>query len=185
MSFDAAVLSAPLPDASASPIASFELFYTGAEQQPRSCPSAHWEFAPPEAQGTVTSLRNTGGVVIAYIAETDWEQGVHYIPGVPTGVTGEAVGVLAPGASVNLTADEANWVGAENGPHANDLSGDIVLLGAAKPFSDDPGGFSEFAASDEGTIPWPQGVANATGATTMNVAQVTGDVPCQAVVQAW
>lgn len=170
-SFDAAVLDSALPDSSASTIETFELIYDSAVQTPLSCPTEHWEF--PLASATVTvHLRNTGSVPLVYITENSWVGGAVYTPGVPTGSPGELVGILAPGASVDLSSDV----------YRSGDGGDVALVGASKPFSVYDGGY---AASDEGTIPWPEGVTDSTGATTMYVAEVQDLPNCEPVVRMW
>ena len=164
--FDASVFDGPLPDASNSPVASFEVIYNGAVVAPLSCPTSNWEFALPST-GSVT-LRNTGGVSLAYIAEpTGYIGGVTYTPGVPTSQSNEEVGVLAPGATVNVT-------------HMSVGGDTIALVGAEKPFSIYDSGF---APADEWTTPWPNGVGAGGGATTMYVADVEWDSDCSPVIK--
>jgi hypothetical protein len=166
--FDALPLDSALRDVSASADGPFELLYGGVPQTPFSCPTSNWEFPWPgnssfpdgSSSGTVTvTVRNTGGVPLAYIAEQmGWILGVTYSPGVPTGESGEEVGVLAPGQSVDLVLQACTG------------SCSIGLVGASKPFSARDGGF---AAADERTIPWPQGVAGSGGSSTMYVAGIS------------
>jgi hypothetical protein len=94
-------------------------------------------------------------------------QGVTYTPGVPTSQTNEEVGVLAPGATVNVT-------------HMSVGGDTIALVGAAKPFSIYDSGF---APADEWTTPWPSGVDGADGTTTMYVADVEWDSDCSPVIK--
>jgi hypothetical protein len=164
--FDALPLDSALPDVSAYAGGPFEVLYGGAPQTPYSCPTSNWEFPWPSngsfpdgsSSGTVT-VRNTGGVPLAYIAEQmGWILGVTYSPGVPTGESGEEVGVLAPGQSVDLVLQACTG------------SCLIGLVGSSKPLSVRDGGF---AAADEKTIAWPQGVAGSDGSSTMYVAAVS------------
>jgi hypothetical protein len=165
--FDATILDSALPDASDSPIETFELIVNGVVLHPLSCPSSHWEFAPPSS-ATHVYLRNTGGVPLAYTANQGWQGGVVYPPGVPTGQSGELSGVLAPGASVNVTS-----------AYHDGTVGDV---GASKPFSVYGGGY---APQDEGTIPWPLGVSGSGGATNMYVAGINMDSSCSPVGPIW
>jgi hypothetical protein len=165
---DAAIFDGPLPDSSGSPVETFDVIDDGVALQPLACPSSHWEF-PLQSDGSVT-LRNTGSVPLAYIAQQNgWEGGVQYTPGVPTSGPGEEVGVLAPGATAILTAN--------NGVSNQYV---IALIGASKPFSIYDGGF---AAADEWTMPWPLGVQGSGGSSTMYVAELSFDSTCSAVVQ--
>jgi hypothetical protein len=168
---DASPLDSALPDSSASPVETFELIYGTKVESPLSCPSEHWEFPLPSSSAAVY-LRNTGSVPLAYTAESPFYTGAIYSPGVPTGTPGELVGILAPGASVNLTStvvkSSDGWI--------------IALVGASKPFSVYDGGY---AASDETTIPWPKGVPDSAGATTMYVAQVESAPSCTPVAPVW
>jgi hypothetical protein len=125
------------------------------------------------SKSAAVHLRNTGSVPLAYTAENPFYSGAVYSPGVPTGTPGELIGVLAPGASVDLTSAVV-W---------NGCGGQMIaLVGASKPFSVYDGGY---AASDEATIPWPKGVAGSTGATTMYVAQVEDTCTCVPVMPLW
>jgi hypothetical protein len=159
---------APVTDASASAIASFELIIGGVVRQPMSCPEANWEY-----QGTVGQrqpdvyIRNTGGVPIAYTASATWFLPGMYQPGAPTGISAELNGVLPPGEVVNSTC-------AFQG-------GYVALLGASKPFSSP----DAFAPHDEGTIPWPSGVGGSGGATTMYVAEIQVLPNCDPVNVIW
>ena len=158
------LVDAALPDSSASQIETFEVISNGSLQEPLSCPTSHWEFG---ITGTIT-LRNTGGVPLAYIAEgMGWELGVQYTPGVPTSESGEQVGVLAPGAALTLDVTQPN----------NDL---VVVIGASKPFSISDAGY---APADEWTIPWPQGVSGSGGSATMFVAEIEGSSACSPVAR--
>ena len=172
--FDALVFGSALADASVDADGPFEVLYGGLPQTPFSCPTSNWEFPWPSSgpfdassTGTVT-VRNTGGVPLAYIAEQmGWILGVAYSPGVPTGESGEEVGVLAPGQSVDLVLQACTGVCS------------LGLVGASKPFSVRDGGY---AAADEKTTPWPQGVAGSEGSSTMYVAGMSAvTVACSPV----
>ena len=170
---DASPLEGSLADSSGSPIETFEILYNSTVKTPLTCPSEQWEFPVPKVSESI-HLRNTGSVPLAYIAEIPFDTGAVYSPGVPTGTHGELVGVLAPGATVDLTS--AVLTGGSG-------SGSVIaLVGASKPFSVYDGGF---AASDEATIPWPKGVPDSTSATTMYVAQVESAPSCTPVAPVW
>lgn len=116
--------------------------------------------------GGPTTLRNTGVVPLAYIVEPmGYGGGVVYTPGVPTSEPGEVVGVLAPGATIDL-------------PSLTNQGDLIALLGASTPFSTYDGGY---AAQDEWSIPWPMGVSGSEGSATMYVAEAEWDATCQPV----
>jgi hypothetical protein len=160
----------------AAGLAGFEFIVNGVVQRPLTCPSANWEFpappntvtpsfmdggfseyvcATPQMCPGITSvvIENTGQVSVAYIAQSSWNLPGHYEPGVPTGEPDQLVGVLAPGAKVDITSV---------------FVGDITaLLGSSDPFS--PPGKN---VSDEGTIPWPAGVAGSGGAQFMSLAEI-------------
>lgn len=155
--------------------AGFAFVVNGAVLTPMSCPAYNWEFpAPasfyqgieagppppyavcgqqtPPCPGTTSALIiNTGQVPLAYTAEPMWSG--TYPPGVQFGDPMELSGVLNPGDRVDIAPV---WIG-----------GITAVLGASEPFSD----MSHYV-SDEGTIPWPAGVAGSNGATTMNVAEI-------------
>jgi hypothetical protein len=152
-------------DASPSPIETFELVADGSAAEPLSCPSANWEFS---GLPTSIELKNTGTVALAYIAEqVAWNLGAQYSPGVPTGMSMERVGVLAPGAEVTIASRPGGYE-------------QTALIGASKPFSIYDGGF---AAADEWTIPWPQGVSGSDGSMTMYVAEIDDVSACGPVTR--
>ena len=153
--------------------AGFAFVVNGVVLTPMSCPAYNWEFPPPAGfdQQDPTSpyaicngtgppcpgirsalIINTGLVPLAYTAETEWSGA--YPPGVQFGDMGELSGVLGPGERIDIASI---WVG-----------GTTAVLGASKPFSD----MSHYV-TDEGTIPWPTGVAGSNGATTMYVAEIS------------
>jgi len=145
---------------------------------PLACPAYNWEFpAPPAFQqfeggapnayavcgqqtppcpGISSALIiNTGQVPLAYTAEPQWSSGGGgYPPGVQFGDPMELSGVLSPGQRIDISSV---WLG-----------NITAVLGASEPFSN----MSHYV-SDEGTIPWPTGVAGSNGATTMYVAEIT------------
>ncbi len=169
----------PVPPAG---VAGFAFVINGVVQHPLSCVSENWQFPPfppgsnavcnpnPGQAGCpgVTSvvIVNTGQVAVAYYATNLWGGG--YVPGVLTGATPETAGVMNPGDSVDITAE---------------FSGGITaLVGSAEPFSaPDAGRF----AFDEGTIPWPAGVAGSGGAATMYVAEIEVESACTKSSQQW
>jgi hypothetical protein len=139
-----------------------------------ACPAENWEFPPPPGQQPINTnpvavctftppcpgvgsvvLVNTSQFPLAYTAETAWA-GSGYPPGVAFGGPNELAGVLNPGDEVDITSV---YVG-----------GVVAVLGSAHPFSSPDA--SKYAG-DEGTIPWPAGVAGSGGATQMFVAQIT------------
>jgi hypothetical protein len=107
-----------------------------------------------------------------YLAQSLWDLGSHYVPGVSTGNSYQLAGVLDPGAQLDITSVYTGGV--------------VAILGSAKPFSSPNEGKY---VSDEGTIPWPRGVSGNGGAGTMYVAEI--EVPtapqssCKAVSQYW
>jgi hypothetical protein len=160
----------------AAGLAGFAFIVNGVGQRPLTCPSANWEFPPPPSTTTAGSadaassesvcagphmcpgitsvvIENTGQVSVAYIAQSTWNLPNHYEPGVPTGEADQLVGVLAPGARVDITSVFAGEI--------------TALLGSSAPFSS-PGK----NVSDEGTIPWPAGVAGSGGSQFMSLAEI-------------
>ncbi len=163
-SFDASLLDSALPDSSGSPIETFELIIDGAVQTPRSCPTELWNYSGTSGQPEpLDYIRNTGSVPLAYIAAPVWTVGLGtpYTPGEtnPAGPMPQEAGILAPGASLDITAIYEG--------------GYVALLGASKPFSAGGG-----QVDDEGAIPWPAGVPDSTGASTMFIAQVYVNQTC-------
>ena len=165
-----------------SGLARFTFIVNGVGQLPLTCPSANWEFPPPPDTATpgfpdgalseyvcasphmcpgITSvvIENTGQVSVAYIAQSTWNLPNHYEPGVPTGEPDQLVGVLAPGARVDITSVFVGEI--------------TALLGSSEPFS--PPGKN---VSDEGTIPWPAGVAGSGGAQFMSLAEINMYTAC-------
>jgi hypothetical protein len=165
-------------DAAPAGLAGFSFVVNGVVQHPLACPSANWEFDPnavmppdeggieylcgaPETCPGVNSvvIVNTGQLSMAYVAQSTWSLPGHYEPGVPTGEPNQLVGVLNPGGSLDITSV---FVG-----------GITALLGSADPFS-----LPGKDVVDEGTIPWPAGVAGRGGAQFMSVAQIDAYFAC-------
>ena len=161
-------------------LAGFAFVVNGIVQRPMTCPSDNWEFLPPpNGVGPagcgapcpgVTSvvIVNTGQVPMAYIAAVEWNA-MGYVPGVLTGEPDQIAGVLDPGGQVDITSV---------------YDGGIVtaVLGSADPFSSPDAGKY---ASDEGTIPWPAGVAGSGGATQMHVAEIEVLSSCNIADVVW
>jgi hypothetical protein len=159
-SFDAAILDSALPESSDSPIETFEFIKGGVVQDPMSCPGIHWEYSGVVGESAPdVYIRNTGSVPLVYTAAPVWDVGIGdpYIPGLvdPTAPKPQDIGVLAPGASVNITSFYEG--------------GYVALLGASKPFSLNDGGYAPWG---EGTIAWPSGIPDSADAGTMYVAQI-------------
>jgi hypothetical protein len=175
-----------LPDASADAVAdtgsgidagivlaSFALVVDGVVQTPLGCVTAPWDYAEPMQSHPHVALENTGAVPLAYNALSSWNIAPPNLPGVANGATNQLVGVLAPGAQVDITS--VFTATAAGG------GGIIAVLGSAAPFHSPPRSFF-----DEGTIPWPMGVAGSGGASTMYVVQLTDSTGCQqAFSQFW
>jgi hypothetical protein len=168
-------------DAAPAGLAGFAFIVNDVVQHPMSCPGADWEFAPypgtsdgnsgcmPQGGGTCPGiesvvLANTGALDMAYIAGPFWNS-----PEVPGGYPGGdyGAGVLAPGAYVDITSFYNTGV--------------VAIVGSAETFSASDAAY----ASDEGSIPWPLGVAGSGGATTMNVAEIEVFPGCQTVERYW
>jgi len=148
--------------------AGFGFVVGGILQAPMSCPSDNWEYNPVDASGqpictlcrgadggrvaVPAAVVNTEQFPLAYYATSAWT-GTGYVPGILTGAPGELVGVLAPGDQVDITSVFGGGI--------------VALLGSAAPFSDG----SKYE-SDEGTIPWPAGVAGSGGASQMHLAEI-------------
>jgi hypothetical protein len=159
-------------------LAGFGFVINGIVQHPMSCPSDNWEFLsstasscgfPPPCDGGVNSvyLINTGQFPVAYIASALWAaQG--YVPGVATGDPYQLVGVLDPGAKVDITSVYDG--------------GTVALLGSSAPFSSRD---AAKYAGDEGSIPWPAGVAGSEGSSTMWIAQIDIRDTCGIETQWW
>jgi hypothetical protein len=169
-------------DAAPAGLAAAAYIVNGVVQSALVCPSANWEFAPfpTSADSTCSSdnehpgcpgvtsvyLVNTSAVPVAYYATNLWYPGER--PGVPTGAPLEAAGVMAPGGYVDITSVfDGNTV---------------AVLGSSLPFSSTDGGKY---ASDEGTVPWPNGVAGSEGASTMYVAEIEVKSACQVAGKVW
>jgi hypothetical protein len=149
-------------------------------QHPMNCPSDDWEFSgsglpianceggacnPPSS---LAYLINTGQFPVAYIAAAGWDLGAHYVPGVATGNPNELVGVLDVGAQVDITSVYAGGI--------------TALLGSSAPFSSPDAGKY---LSDEGSIPWPAGVAGSEGSSTMWLAEIEVRPSCEIASQVW
>ena len=89
-----------------------------------------------------------------------------------TGEQYELVGVLSPGAQVDITSV---YTGAYTG-------GAVAVLGSVNPFSyPDAGKY----LSDEGVVPWPAGVSGSGGAAQMQVAQIEVRNACGKANPVW
>jgi hypothetical protein len=146
-------------------------------------PSTDWEFAPypskamcgfsscPGVKSVV--LVNTSALPMAYVAGFAWNSLGGYVPGVMPNVELAApggkylAGVLAPEAAVNITSVFAERI--------------VAFVGSAEPFATLAAG----DPNDEGTIPWPSGVAGSGGATTMYVAEIEVWPTCQLPSRLW
>jgi hypothetical protein len=174
-------------DVSPPGLAGLAFVVNGVVQHQMRCPSDNWEFASPTTlQGMCVTpplpppygcpgvsnatLINTGGAPVAYIAAAAWS-GMGYVPGVATGEPGQLVGTLEPGEQVDITS-------------VFDASGGgiVAIVGSADPFSSPDAGKY---AGDEGTIPWPAGVAGSGGATEMRVAEVEVSRSCRNADVVW
>jgi hypothetical protein len=171
-------------EAAPSGLAGFAFVVNGAVLQPMACPSDNWEFlgasngmasgdqcsfmAPFGCPGVTSAvLINTGQVPWAYTVSSLWN-GTGYVPGVLTGDPSQLAGVLSPSSQVDITS-------VYNG-------GIVAVLGSAEPFSSPDAGKY---VSDEGTIPWPAGVAGSGGATQMNVAEIEVRTSCGIANVVW
>lgn len=170
-------------------LAGFAFVVNGHVQHPMACPSDNWEFPPPAVPANTSLadtgfdgcnfsppgcagvssaiLINTGSTPLAYIAASLWN-GVGYVPGVLTGESNQIVGVLDPGGKVDITPVYDG--------------GSVAVLGSADPFSSPDAGKYE---SDEGTIPWPAGVAGSGGATQMWIAEIETRTSCALANKLW
>jgi hypothetical protein len=170
-------------------LAGFAFVVNGVVQTPMTCPSDNWEFPPPANVGQIGSdgglmlgvcdfpppcpgatsviLTNTGQVPMAYVAHAFWN-GAGYRPGVATGEANELVGVLSPGAQVDITPVYQGRI--------------VAVLGSANPFSyPDAGKY----LSDEGVVPWPAGVSGSGGAAQMQVAEIEIVDSCRKAAPVW
>jgi hypothetical protein len=158
--------------------AGFAFIVNGVVQTPLTCPSNNWEFWPVDSSGaalcnTATSscsvasvvLENTGPAPMPYTAQPLWSSNVP--PGIATGDTGQLVGVLAPGAQVDVSS-------AFNG-------GIVAILGSSLPFSQ----YDAHYVTDEGSIPWPGGLDGSQGSSLMWVAQIDLEPSCRVVASYW
>jgi hypothetical protein len=102
-----------------------------------------------------------------YVVGSGWIAGAFYPPGVTPGGTLQVAGVLKPGGTVNFTSLYREGI--------------VGAVGSAEPFSS----LDAHYASDEGTIPWPSGVAGSGGATTMHVAEIAVQSSCGIERQIW
>jgi hypothetical protein len=175
-------------DASPPPagLAGFAFVVDGVLQTPLTCPSENWEFNVVDAQGnhpcdpngvcavsdgapggfSSVVIVNTGQVPIAYTARGEWS--IPYPPGVPTGEPNVLVGVIAPQGQLDITSVFEGGV--------------TAILGSSEPFSaPDAGKY----VGDEGTIPWPGGVAGSEGSSQMWVAQIDQRGSCIPVSELW
>lgn len=172
---------APTLDPVAPGLAGFGFVVNDVVQHPMACPSDNWEFSasttpsancgfPPPCGADVTSvyLVNTGQFPVAYIAAAEWNYGA-YVPGVATGDSYQLVGVLDPGARVDIM-------------NVYDHGITTALLGSSAPFSAPDAGKYE---SDEGSIPWPAGVAGSQGSATMWLAEVEVRPSCSVAAKVW
>jgi hypothetical protein len=178
-------LDAALASLDAAPpgLAGFALIINDVVQNPMTCQGSDWEFAPYPA-GTncgysncsgVESviLVNTGALPMAVVAGYVWFVGGAYAPGVqpsPAESPGGAsfqTGVLGPGDRLDITSVYAGRT--------------VAILGSAEPFSDPDGAY----VNDEGTMPWPTGVAGSGGASQMHVAEIQVWRSCQLPTILW
>jgi hypothetical protein len=161
-------------------LAGFGFLVNDVVQRPMACPSDNWEFSasttpssscgiPPPCDAGVNDvyLVNTGQSPLAYIAAGLWN-GTGYVPGVATGDPYQLVGVLDAGARVDITSVYDG--------------GTVALLGSSAPFSSPDAGKYE---SDEGSIPWPAGVAGSEGSATMWLAQIEVRPSCGVANKVW
>jgi hypothetical protein len=183
-SLDAALASL---DASPTGLAGFAFIVNDVVQHPMPCPSEDWEFPvypegsgncgpPPKGCPGVKSVLvvNTGALPMPYIVTSSWNAIGGYVPGVQPGCAPLKclAGVLDPGRVLDITS-------------VYDM-GIVAVLGSSDPFSSPDAGKY---VSDEGTIPWPAGVAGSGGAATMYVAEI--EVPtvppstCQIASKIW
>jgi hypothetical protein len=160
----------------------------GIVQTPLPCPADNWEFWPVDGAGnplcapsslicTVSSavLKNSGPVPVTYTVQPSWVTPGIYPPGIATGDSNQLVGVLAPGAELDITHAFAGGI--------------TAVLGSSLPFSD----YDAHFVLDEGTIPWPGGLGGSEGASVMSTAQIDvlsvggdGAVPaCRPVTTYW
>ncbi len=176
-------LDAALASLDAAPpgLAGFAFIVNDVVQHPMSCTGAQWEFAPypGTSAGACAGMKpggscpgiksvvlvNTGAFDLAYIAGP-WWSGSNYAPGgSPGGDFG--TGVLAPGAYADITKFYN--------------AGDVAIVGSAAPFWSADASY----AGDEGTIPWPMGVAGSGGATTMYIAEIEVFTSCSMTFKNW
>jgi hypothetical protein len=165
-------------DAAPAGFAGFAFIVNDVVQQPMICPSQDWTFSPypassagmcssgcPGVQSAI--LVNTGALPLPYVAGSAWIAGAQYPPGVMTGGMSQIAGVLPPGGTVDFTSLYQEGVSA--------------AVGSAQPFSLPDSGY----VSDEGTIPWPSGVAGSGGAATMYVAEIVVQASCGIQSEIW
>jgi hypothetical protein len=160
--------------------AGIALIVNGIVQTPLSCPANNWEFWPVDSAGnplcdpsnllcTVSSavLENSGSVPVTYTVQPEWNTPGVYPPGIAIGDSNELVGVLAPGAELDITQA---FVG-----------GITAVLGSSLPFSD----YDAHFVLDEGNIPWPGGLGGSEGASVMWTAQIDMEPACRSVITYW
>jgi hypothetical protein len=164
-------------------LAGFAFVIEGVAQHPMSCPSDNWEFSaatanpqcgypPPCPSLDSVYLINTGHFPVAYIASGLWMSQA-YVPGVATGDPYQLVGVLDPGGKVDITS-------VYDGGYTD--QGVVALLGSSAPFSSPDAGKY---LSDEGSIPWPAGVAGSEGSSTMWLAEIEVKASCGIASKEW
>jgi hypothetical protein len=176
-----------------SGLAGFSLIVDDVVQKPIACPHTNWVYLGPATipegpactsqptyliQGGSTTticysvaseiIANSGNVPLAYTALAFYgDESGPFPPGVDFGDPSELSGVLAPGAEINIAS---SFVG---------NFGVVAELGASEPFSEaDAGRY----VTDEGTIPWPEGVPGSQGSAVMYVAQIDFDSACPNMV---
>ena len=148
-------------------LAGFGFVIDNLVQHPMNCPSDDWEFLPswmpaPNCEGGACNPPSSRAYFDQHRAVP---RGVHRrgrvghrcacVPGVATGDPNELVGVLDVGAQVDISS-------------VYHPGGIMALLGSSAPFSSpDAGKYT----SDEGSIPWPAGVAGSEGSSTMWLAE--------------
>jgi hypothetical protein len=160
--------------------ASFELLFDGVVVTPLACANTAWTYTAPVAGdggsgmdggGQSVAIHNLGNVPIYYTARAGWFLGQHYAPSVNTHSPPEATGVVAPGASAELSSGFPSGV-----------IGVFALFGASAPFPGLDGG-----SADEGQTPWPLGsVPNPADASVMYMAETNVYGNCSSSpFQAW
>jgi hypothetical protein len=164
-------------------LAGFAFVVNDVVQRPMACPSDNWEYSANSTPSTLCNIAgtppcvvgvqsvylvNTGQVPVAYIAAGWWSGSGGYVPGVATGESNQLVGVLDPGAKADITSVYN--------------AGVVAILGSSDPFSSPDAGKYE---SDEGSIPWPAGVAGSQGSSTMWIAEIEVRPSCTNSNKTW